>query len=307
MKTLNHKICQAIPFNDIKACEKARGIKKEDLSKHPNPDFKIKIVENKYFNFQKILEMFKFIKEASDKEEKLVLLIPNPHNDYKLLANMINIFKVNCKNLWTFIIDEFVDEDEKVVPETWPQGFYYSFLNNFYYQINKELRPPKKQVIGFTDKNVNDYGKMIEDCGGIDVSFCGVGWTGHLAYIEPGAPEFEADSLEEFLEMGPRIVTLNPISIAQASLMRGGDWSSIPPKAVTVGPKEIMMAKLHQAWNGHNIAGTNVSWMNFIVRLASHGPVTKDIPASILQLRRTDFFIKEIVAEDIIYKQIISS
>jgi len=56
---------------------------------------------------------------------------------------------------------------------------------------------------------------------------------------------------------------------------------------------------LYQSWNGFHVAGTNISWERFIVRLAAHGPVTRYVPASILQIRRTDFFIKEVLAENV--------
>ncbi len=39
-----------------------------------------------------------------------------------------------------------------------------------------------------------------------------------VAFIEPDAPEFAAGSMEEWKQMGPRIVTLSPFTIAQNSL-----------------------------------------------------------------------------------------
>src|SRR5258706_5842929 len=33
------------------------------------------------------------------------------------------------------------------------------------------------------------------------------GWTGHLAFIEPDAPEFSAPSLMAWKQMGPRVCT----------------------------------------------------------------------------------------------------
>jgi len=299
MTELRHKIFSAMPFQDMGACRRVRAIKKEDICKHSNPDFKISVIKNEDFELRRILDMFMFIKDAADKDEQLVLILPNPHPEYKHVAYLINKFKVDCKKLWTFNMDEYVDEDGKVAPDDWPNGFNYCFLNNFYYQIDEKLRPPRHQAVGFTDKNIGDYGKMIEDVGCADVCFGAIGWAGHVAFIDPGSPEFTADTMGEFLEMGPRIVTLNPITIAQESLEPSGDWSNIPPKAVTIGPKEIMGAKLYQSWNGFHVAGTNISWERFIVRLAAHGPVTQYIPASMLQLRRTDFFIKEVLAENV--------
>ena len=43
-----------------------------------------------------------------------------------------------------------------------------------------------------------------------------------------------------------------------------------------------------------------VSWQRFTVRLAAHGPVTPLVPASILQTLRSDLYISESLAEDIV-------
>lgn len=299
MSSFKHRITSFMPFQDLAVCEKIRAIKKEDITKHKNPDFKIEVVPNEDFELRRILEMFMFIKEAADKDEQLVLIMPNPHPEYKHVAYLINKFKVNCRRLWTFNMDEYADEDGRIAPDDWEYGFNHSFLESFYYQIAENLRPPRNQCVGFTDNNIKYYGKMLADLGGADVCFGAIGWSSHVAFIDPGVPEFACDSLEEFLIMGPRIATLNPITIAQECLEPSGDWSSIPPKAATIGPKEIMSAKLYHSWNGFHIKGTNISWERFIVRLAAHGPVTKDIPASILQLRKTEYKIKEVLAENV--------
>ena len=299
MVEFNHKIFSSIPFHDMEACKRVRAIKKEDIDKHANSDFKIEVVPNEDFEIRRIVEMFMFIKEAADRDEQLVLILPNPHPEYKHVAYLINKFKVNCRKLWTFNMDEYVDEDNKVAPDDWKFGFNYTFLNSFYYQIDEKLRPPRNQCVSFTDKNIKDYGKIIEDLGGADICFGAIGWTGHIAFVDPGTPEFACDTLEEFLEMSSRIVTLNPVTVAQECLDPSGDWSSIPPRAATIGPKEIMGAKLYQSWNGFYIKNTRISWERFIVRLSAHGPVTHLIPASILQIRRTDFKIIDIIAENV--------
>jgi hypothetical protein len=56
MKELNHKITSAMPFQDMEACKRVRAIKKEDICKHSNPDFKIRALQLRRTDF--------FIKEV---------------------------------------------------------------------------------------------------------------------------------------------------------------------------------------------------------------------------------------------------
>lgn len=291
-----------VPFRDKEVLERVRNIKREDIEKHPNPNFKIRVVPDANLEFIFVVDMFKRIKQACDEDKRVVFILPNPAPAYKKVAYLINKFKVNCKNLYTFIMDEWADEEGNVAPESYPQGFMNAFKRFFYSQIDEELRPPESQVIGPTTKNIKDYSKMIEDVGGADVCYSGPGWTGHLAFIEPDAPEFEGD-LEEWKQMGARIVTLSPFTIAQNSLHgsfgMSGDMANVPPKAATIGPKDVLAAKHRFDMHGITTAGTFVSWQRMISRLVLHGPVTPKVPTSILQTARTDVYVTETLAANI--------
>ena len=309
MENFKYGISEWAPFKDEKVCEIVRNIKKEDIAKHPNPDVKITIVKDHDFSFMNVWDIFSRVKAAADQERRLVLILPQPHPLYSKVAYLINKFRVDCRNLWTFNMDEWADEDGNIAPETYPNGFMYAMKHNFYYKLDENLKPPENHINGLNNKNLKDYGKMIDDLGGTDVCYGGIGWSGHIAFIEPGSKEFEG-SLEEWKEMGPRIVTLSSFTIAQSCLDpdfgMSGDWSAIPPKAATIGPKQIIGAKLRSSWNSFTIVSTPVSWQRFTVRLAAHGPVTPLVPASILQTLRTDFYISETVAENIEFNKELS-
>src|SRR5262249_33348774 len=172
----------------------------------------------------------------------------------------------------------------------------------FYSAINPKLRPPEKQVHIFTNKNIKSYGKMLADLGGADICYSGPGWTGHLAFIEPDAPEF-AGSLEEWKRMGPRVCTLSPFTIAQNSLHgsfgMSGDLAAVPPKAATIGPARVIAARHRIDMHAITVDGSFASWQRFTTRLVLHGPVTPRIPESILQTLRTDVWVSESIAENI--------
>jgi glucosamine-6-phosphate deaminase len=215
---------------------------------------------------------------------------------------LINKFGVDCRNLYTFNMDEYANEHGQVAPETWELGFLHSFKKHFYMMIDPKLRPPEKQVQGPTTSNIKHYGKMIADLGGADICYSGPGWTGHLAFIEPDAPEF-AGSLGAWKKMGPRVCTLSPFTIAQNSLHgsfgMSGDLAAVPPKAATIGPAEVIAAKHRIDMHGITVDGSFASWQRFTSRLVLHGPVTPRVPESILQTLRTDVWVSESIAENI--------
>jgi len=292
-----------IPFNDKEVCEKVRKIKKEDITKHSNKDLNIKIISDYEFLTLQTFDIFYRIKKAFDEDKRLVLILPQPHNEYRMLAEMINRFGISCNKIFTFNMDEYADECGKTPPETWPGSFRYAMLNNFYYRIDEKLRPPINNIQSPTDKNIVYYGKLIEDLGGADVCYGGIGWSGHLAFIEPDFcfDEHQGD-LEKWKKIGPRIIDLMPFTTLQESLSTefgsSGDWSFIPPKAATIGPEQIIKARYVSSWNGF-IINNKISWARFVLRLALHGPVTTQIPGSILQTLKADVFIKESLASDI--------
>jgi glucosamine-6-phosphate deaminase len=199
-------------------------------------------------------------------------------------------------------MDEYADEDGRIAPPDWPQSFTCAMLKYFYCEIDEDLRPPRDQLVGFTDENLGDYGKMIENLGGADMVYSGPGWTGHLAFIEPDAPEFRG-SLDEWKEMGPRIVTLSPFTLAQNSLHgsfgMSGDIALVPPKAATIGPAQVTGAKHRRQQHALTIHRTSTTWQRLTTRLVLHGPVTPLVPESICQTLRTDVVVSETLARNI--------
>jgi len=291
-----------VPFQDMEAIERARRVRREDIDKHPNPDFHIQVVPDGDIEWIWVTDMFHRIKTAADQQQRCILIFPNPAHSYRKLAYLINRFRVDCKHLHIFIMDEYADQDGNVAPRTWPLGFMHSTLKFFYNEVAEDLRPPIEQIVGPTNENVAHYGKMIADMGGADACYSGPGWTGHLAFIEPDAPEFDAD-LEEWKKMSARIVTLSPFTIAQNSLHgffgMSGDLAAVPPKAFTIGPAEVIGSKFRMDLNALTTAGTHVSWQRLVTRLVCHGPVTPRVPTSIHQILKTDLYISETSAQNI--------
>jgi 6-phosphogluconolactonase/glucosamine-6-phosphate isomerase/deaminase len=298
----NYEPSLHVPFRDKKVLEKMREISRDDFVNHPNPNLNVRVMDEAEVGFSFMMDVFFRIKEAMEKGEKLVMILPQPWPLYKNVAYMLNRCRINCKNLYTFNMDEYADQDGNIAPESWPYGFTHALKKYFYNELDPQLRPAENQMVGLSNENFKDYGKMISDLGGADICYSGPGWTGHIAFVDPDAPEVPKD-LEEFKKMGPSIVTLSPFTLAQNSLHgsfgASGDIAAVPPKAATIGPAQFFEAKNNMAFYSISVHGTSTSWQRLIARLGLFGPVTPLVPDSMIQLKKADILVGENIAAKI--------
>ena len=218
---------------------------------------------------------------------------------YEIAARMINAERLSLRHLHTFNMDEYANEEGVTAPVSWPGSFQRAMFEGFFGRVDPELRPPEEQIHFPTSDAIADYSARIEALGGADVCYGGIGWSGHIAFWEPqlGA-EFDGD-LEAWKRAGARLVELHPMTVMQNALHSfGSDWSWVPPKANTIGPREVLGAKHRSFWLDGDLGG-GVSWQRFIARLVAHGPVSEFVPGSVLQTVRTDYTVLGSVADDV--------
>ena len=294
-----------LPYRDKEVLERVRNIRREDMEKHWNPDFKIKIVPE--VTSLMVADAFTRIKMSDDLDQRVVLVFPNPWAEaYANPATLINQFRVNCRNVWAFCADEFADQDGNVAPVTYKGGLGYAFMNTLYAKIDPKLRMPENQCIYFTTENYAHYSDLIDEAGngGADVIYNGCGWAGHTSFVDPSV-EFETDtiSLDEFKKIGSRLLTLHPLSICECSFMgtlgASGDVFNVPPKAVTIGPRDMQHARLRFDFHCFTFPGGYFSWQRMISRLGIWGPVTPLVPYSLNQELRCNVYITEDMARPI--------
>lgn len=301
MAQFDYALAEFLPFRDKEVCERVKRIRKEDICKHPNPNFRIRVVEDlQTFHFMFVLDIVGGIKRALDEGRKHVIILPAPWPIYAYVAEMINELRIPCHHVHTFNMDEYADQDGNTAPREWRGGFQYWMWNDLFGRIDPELRMPEDQINFPTTENVNDYSKMIEDQGGADICYGAIGWCGHIAFFEPHLGTEFGDDIDAYLQAGTRIVDLHPITVCQNCLYAdagsAGDWSWVPPKAASIGPRDLAGAKLVSFWNCFSLGES--SWQRFITRLAAHGPVTPLVPASILQILNSQLTLSGDVAAD---------
>ncbi len=294
-------LARFIDFHDEAECERVRRIPRAELTRHPNADFRIRIVDDADAFYAAFADdLVGRIRAARDEARPFVAILPvGPMPQYELAARTINEERLSLRHVHTFNMDEYANEDGETAPVSWPGSFQRAMRERFFALIDPELRPPEEQIHFPTTEAIGDYSARIEDLGGADACYGGIGWCGHIAFWESHlGHEFEGD-LEAYKQAGARLVELHPMTIMQNALHSfGGDWSWVPPKANTIGPREILGARHRSFWLDGDLGG-GVSWQRFIARLVAHGPVSELVPGSILQTARTDYTIRGAVADDV--------
>ena len=117
-----------------------------------------------------------------------------------------------------------------------------------------------------SEKACADYNEIIRSVGGIDMQLLGIGGNGHIGFNEPGAA-FEKET---------HCVDLTESTIkANARFFESMD--DVPKQAYTMGIKNIMTAKKIL------LVATGEAKADALYK-SLYGPITPNVPASILQL-----------------------
>ena len=289
-----------LPLEEL---ERVRNIKREDMEYTNENGFSVRVVLNPTLCM--VQDLFYRILMSDINDTRLTIICPNQWPDaYSAVAEMLNKFNVSARNVHAFAMDEWADEDGNVAPLTYGAGLGYSFRTHFYGRIREDLRPDVENWHVFTNENKGEgvYSSIIEEIsgGGVDVVYSATGWPGHTAFIDPGCPEFKADSLEEFCRLGSRLVTEVPLTICENSLFSpmgaSGDVWAVPPRAATIGPRDIVSAK--ERFELHNFVNPDgSSWQRMVSRLELYGPISMECPASILRLCKGTCYVSEAIAK----------
>lgn len=292
-----------LPSRNVEILDKVRNIKREDMEYTNENGYSVRVVIDPTVILAQDIFHRIYLSDVMDKH--LTMIFPNQWPGvYSAVAEMINRYNVNCRNVDAFAMDEWADQDGNVAPLTYGAGLGFSFRKHFYGKIREDLRPDVEHWHVFTNENKQDnvYSSIIEEVGdgGADVIYSATGWPGHTAFIDPGVKEFQADNLEEFCKLGSRVTTQMPLTICENSLFApmgaSGDVWAVPPRAATIGPRDVVNAR--ERFEIHTFVNPGGdSWQRMISRIELYGPISMECPASIMRLGKGICYVSEAIAK----------
>lgn len=186
-----------------------------------------------------------------------------PIGTYDQLVEWYNKGDLDFSEVTTVNLDEY-----KGLPRTNDQSYYYFMHQHLFDRVN--IDPERTNVPNGmepdAEKECGRYEELIRSLGGVDLQLLGLGHNGHIGFNEPG----------EAFEKETHCVDLTESTI-EANKRFFASADDVPKQAYTMGIKTIMQAKkILIVVNGENKAD--------IVERAFFGPITPEVPASILQL-----------------------
>lgn len=192
-----------------------------------------------------------------------------PVGIYKQLIEWYNKGDLDFSEVTSVNLDEY-----RGLPRDNPQSYWYFMHDNLFNHVN--INHDRINLPDGTNQDAKAecqrYDDVIKSVGGIDLQLLGIGHDGHIGFNEP-APAFE---------LGTHCVDLTEETI-EANKRFFASADDVPRQAYTMGIKTIMQArKVLLVASGKDKAA--------IVKKAFFGPVTPEVPASILQMH-SDFIL----------------
>jgi glucosamine-6-phosphate deaminase len=211
------------------------------------------------------------------KPTRLILPV-GPVGQFPILARISNREHISWRNVFTFNMDEYCDWQGRVVTIDHPLSFRGYIHKTLFDQLDPELSIPTEQI-HFPDPLHLDYiSRKIEEVGGIDTCYGGIGYHGHIAFNEPPISRWYKLTPDQFRNSLTRIVQLAPETIVMNSIRAtGGNPAALPPMAVTLGMGDIWRSRrIHLYCQGG-------SWQRTVLRIALLGEEQVDYPVTLLQ------------------------
>ena len=109
--TFEYDRARFISFRDREACERVRRIRREDLTRHPNPEFRIAVVDEAPAFYGAFADdLVGRIHAARDDGRRFVAIMPvGPMPQYELAARTINEERLSLAHVHTFNMDEYTN------------------------------------------------------------------------------------------------------------------------------------------------------------------------------------------------------
>lgn len=225
----------------------------------------MKIVKAKNYEELSLLAATAIATQIFEKPDSVLGLATgsSPIGAYQNLIKLHKEAQLSFAKVKTVNLDEYkgLSKDDK--------NSYAYFMNENLFDhidIDKNNTHIPDGLATDCDDECDSYENLISSLGGIDLQLLGIGRNGHIGFNEP----------DNIFSSKTHCVQLKESTINANARFFDNDMSKVPTMAFTMGIKTIMhAARILVIANGKDKAEA--------VRNMVNGPITPEVPASILQ------------------------
>lgn len=171
---------------------------------------------------------------------RTVFIVPvGPVGQYPIFVRLVRERRLSLKDCWFINMDEYLADERHPVGTEDRLSFRGFMDRNVYGRIPDELNIPREHRIFPDPQDLGAVQRLIEEFGGVDIAFGGIGITGHLAFNEP-----EDVPVDEFAGRETRVLSISrETRTINAVGDLGGAVDAMPDYAVTIGMRQILGAR----------------------------------------------------------------
>jgi glucosamine-6-phosphate deaminase len=252
----------------------------EELEGHPQARVAIRILRTPDdVHRQFAQDMVEEIKARNGAGQPTRLILPcGPRGQFPYFTRMVNEERISLSDVHIFHMDDFLDWQGRPLPLDHPLSFRGWMERNFYEPIAPELNVPPGQRHWPDVFEIDAISQAVAEVGGVDTTYGGIGYRGHLAFNEPPQNPWYTVPAEEFRNSKTRIVPLNDDTLILTSYRTFGSCSQLmPPMAITLGMKDLLSARRIRLYSETG------ALKQAAIRILLFGPVTTEYPVTFVQ------------------------
>jgi glucosamine-6-phosphate deaminase len=247
----------------------------EDFAKYRNWQF-AKVADAAALSRATAAEIVEALARAEAENRALLVICPVGPIDFSYWAEAMNRSQTDGARLFTVNMDEYLGDDGDLIPASHPLSFRRFMNVGLFDRLAGRARVPAANVHFPFPADPAATTRLIEQHGGADLCYGGMGLTGHFAFNDPPEP---GEPLVDDAVRGSRTRVVRICRESQAQMCMGGtggNWEILPPTAITIGMYELLLSRrIHLTFMR--------SWHAGVLRRALFGPVTGRCPGSFVQ------------------------
>lgn len=252
----------------------------EELETHPEAKVKVKIFDTPDEVHRWVArDMVEEVKRNNANGLPTRWILPcGPTRQYPYFIQYVHEEKVSLRNVHVFHMDDMLDWQGRHLPLEHPFCYEGWMKRNFYAPMDPDLAIPESQRHFPSIYDLEGISKAIEAVGGVDTTYGGIGYRGHIAFNEPPRSPWYSVSDEDFCQSKTRILHLNDDTLVALSHRAAGGCShAVPPMCITMGMKDLLSARRLR------FLSDTGAWKRTVLRYFLFGEPTIEYPVTFAQ------------------------